>query len=129
MLGPALVRREAVGVCALIVPWNVPLFVTMLKLAPALAAGATVVLKPAPETPLDAVLLADAIIEAGLPKGVVNIVPADRQVGEYLVTHRDVDKVSFTGSTAAGRRIASLCGERLETGDPRAGWQVGRDHS
>jgi aldehyde dehydrogenase (NAD+) len=113
MLGPALVRREAVGVCALIVPWNVPLFVTMLKLAPALAAGATVVLKPAPETPLDAVLLADAISEAGVPKGVVNIVPADRQVGEYLVTHHDVDKVSFTGSTAAGRRIASLCGERL----------------
>jgi len=113
MLGPALVRREAVGVCALIVPWNVPLFVTMLKLAPALAAGATVVLKPAPETPLDAVLLADAIIEAGLPTGVINIVPAGRQVGEYLVTHRDVDKVSFTGSTAAGRRIASLCGERL----------------
>ena len=113
MLGPALVRREAVGVCALIVPWNVPLFVTILKLAPALAAGATVVLKPAPETPLDAVLLADAIIDAGLPKGVVNIVPADRQVGEYLVTHPGVDKVSFTGSTAAGRRIASLCGERL----------------
>jgi betaine-aldehyde dehydrogenase len=113
MLGPALVRREGVGVCALIVPWNVPLFVTILKLAPALAAGATAVLKPAPETPLDAVLLADAIIDAGLPKGVVNIVPAGRQVGEYLVTHRDVDKVSFTGSTAAGRRIASLCGERL----------------
>ena len=113
MLGPALVRREGVGVCAAIVPWNVPLFVTMLKLAPALAAGATVVLKPAPETPLDAVLLADALIEAGVPKGVVNIVPAGREVGEYLVTHRDVDKVSFTGSTTAGRRIASLCGERL----------------
>jgi aldehyde dehydrogenase (NAD+) len=113
MLGPALVRREAVGVCAAIVPWNVPLFVTMLKLAPALAAGATVVLKPAPETPLDAVLLADAIREAGVPKGVVNIVPAGREVGEYLVKHRDIDKVSFTGSTNAGRRIASLCGERL----------------
>jgi betaine-aldehyde dehydrogenase len=113
MQGPALVRREGVGVCAAIVPWNVPLFVTMLKLAPALAAGATVVLKPAPETPLDAVLLADALIEAGLPKGVVNIVPAGRAVGEYLVTHRDVDKVSFTGSTTAGRRIAALCGERL----------------
>jgi aldehyde dehydrogenase (NAD+) len=114
MLGPALVRREPVGVCAAIVPWNVPLFTTMLKLGPALAAGATVVLKPAPETPLDAVLLADALQEAGVPKGVVNIVPAGREVGEYLVKHRDVDKVSFTGSTGAGRRIASLCGERLK---------------
>jgi len=113
MLGPALVRREAVGVVGAIVPWNVPLFVTMLKLAPALAAGATVVLKPAPETPLDAMLLADAIQEAGVPKGVVNIVPAGREVGEHLVTHAGVDKISFTGSTAAGRRIAALCGERL----------------
>ncbi|MGH7789469.1 MAG: aldehyde dehydrogenase [Candidatus Binatia bacterium] len=113
MLGPALVRREPVGVAAAIVPWNVPLFVTMLKLAPALAAGATVVLKPAPETPLSAILLADAAIEAGLPKGVLNIVPAGREVGEYLVTHPDIDKVSFTGSTAAGRRIGALCGERL----------------
>jgi betaine-aldehyde dehydrogenase len=114
MLGPTLVRREAVGVAAAIVPWNVPLFTIMLKLAPALAAGATLVIKPAPETPLDAILLADAIISAGLPKGVVNIVPAGREVGEYLVRHPGVDKVSFTGSTAAGRRIASLCGEQLK---------------
>jgi betaine-aldehyde dehydrogenase len=114
MLGPALVRREPVGVVGAIVPWNVPLFVTMLKLAPALAAGATVVLKPAPETPLDAVLLAEAIREAELPAGVVNIVPAGREVGEHLVTHPGVDKISFTGSTAAGRRIAALCGERLK---------------
>jgi aldehyde dehydrogenase (NAD+) len=113
MLGPALVRREAVGVVGAIVPWNVPLFVTMLKLAPALAAGATVVLKPAPETPLDAMQLAEAIQEAGVPPGVVNIVPAGREVGEHLVTHPGVDKISFTGSTAAGRRIAALCGERL----------------
>ena len=114
MFGPALVRREAVGVAAAIVPWNVPQFTAMLKLGPALAAGATVVLKPAPETPLDAVLLADAVIAAGLPKGVVNIVPAGREVGEYLVRHPGVDKVSFTGSTAAGRRIASICGEQLK---------------
>ncbi|MDX2168118.1 MAG: aldehyde dehydrogenase [Deltaproteobacteria bacterium] len=113
MLGPAIVRREAVGVVAAIVPWNVPLFTIMLKLGPALAAGATMVIKPAPETPLDAVLLAEAIVEAQLPAGVVNIVPAGREVGEYLVTHPDVDKVSFTGSTAAGRRIGALCGERL----------------
>lgn len=113
MLGPVMVRREPVGVAAAIVPWNVPLFVIMLKLGPALAAGATVVLKPAPETPLDAMMLAGAVEEAGLPKGVFNVVPAGREVGEYLVTHPDIDKVGFTGSTAAGRRIAALCGERL----------------
>ena len=114
MLGPALVRREPVGVVAAIVAWNVPLFLSMLKLGPALAAGATVVLKPAPETPLDSRLLADALIEARLPAGVVNIVPAGRAVGEHLVTHPGVDKVSFTGSTGAGRRVAALCGERLK---------------
>ena len=113
MLGPALVRREAVGVAAAIVPWNVPLFTIMLKLGPALAAGCTVVVKPAPETPLDAVILAEALVEAEIPAGVVNILPAGREVGEYLVTHPGIDKVSFTGSTAAGRRIAALCGERL----------------
>ncbi len=114
MLGPCIVRREPVGVAGAIVPWNVPFFVTMLKLGPALAAGAAVVLKPAPETPLDAVLLADAIAAAGVPKGVVNIVPAGREVGEHLVRHAGVDKIAFTGSTAAGRRIASICGEQLK---------------
>ena len=112
--GPALVRREPVGVAACIVPWNVPLFTTMLKLGPALAAGATVVLKPAPETPLDAVILAEAIGASGIPGGVVNIVPAGREVGEHLVRHRGVDKVAFTGSTAAGRRIGAICGEQLK---------------
>jgi betaine-aldehyde dehydrogenase len=113
MLGPAIVRQEPVGVVAGIVPWNVPLFVTMLKLAPALASGSTIVLKPAPETPLDAYLLAEALAEAGVPKGVVNIVTAGREVGEHLVKHPGIDKVAFTGSTAAGKRIAALCGERL----------------
>lgn len=113
MLGPALVRKEPVGVVAGIVPWNVPLFTTMLKFAPTLASGSTMVLKPAPETPLDAFVLAELAQEAGLPAGVLNIVPAGREVGEYLVTHPDVDKVSFTGSTAAGRRIGALCGERI----------------
>ncbi len=113
MLGPSLVRFEPVGVVAAIVPWNVPLFTIMLKLGPALAAGATVVVKPAPETPLDAAILAELVKEAGFPAGVVNFVPAGREVGEYLVTHPGVDKVAFTGSTAAGRRIAALCGERL----------------
>ena len=113
LMGPAIVRREPVGVAAAIVPWNVPLFVTMLKLAPALASGSTIVIKPAPETPLDAYLLAECIQEVGIPEGVVNIVAAGREVGEYLVTHPDIDKVAFTGSTAVGRRIAALCGERL----------------
>jgi aldehyde dehydrogenase (NAD+) len=113
LMGPALVRKEPVGVAAAIVPWNVPLFVTMLKLAPALAAGATIVIKPAPETPVDSYLLAECLVEAGVPEGVVNIVAAGREVGEYLVTHPDIDKVAFTGSTAVGRRIGALCGERL----------------
>jgi betaine-aldehyde dehydrogenase len=82
-------------------------------LAPALAAGCAVVLKPAPETPLDSYVLAECAVEAGLPPGVLNIVAAGREVGEHLVIHPDVDKIAFTGSTAAGRRIASLCGERL----------------
>ncbi|MGE5289506.1 MAG: aldehyde dehydrogenase [Micromonosporaceae bacterium] len=114
MLGPVTVRREPVGVVAAIVPWNVPQFVTMTKLAPALVAGCSVVLKPAPETPLDAYLLAELIQEAGVPAGVVNIVPAGRETGEHLVSHPGVDKVAFTGSTAAGRRIGAICGEQLK---------------
>ena len=109
----SLVVHEPVGVVAAIVPWNTPLLVTMSKVAPALAAGCTVVLKPAPETPLDARVLAEAFHEAGLPPGVLNVVPAGREVGEHLVRHPGVDKVAFTGSTAAGRRIAGLCAERL----------------
>ena len=113
LFGPALVRREPLGVVGAIVPWNVPLFTAMLKLGPALAAGCTAVLKPAPETPLDSYLLAECIADAGLPPGVVNIVAAGREAGEHLVTHPDVDKIAFTGSTAAGRRIGGLCGELL----------------
>ncbi|MCU1488064.1 MAG: Aldehyde Dehydrogenase [Actinomycetia bacterium] len=112
-LGSIIVRKEPVGVVGGIVPWNVPLFVTMLKLAPALASGCTMILKPSPETALDSYILAEALEEAGIPNGVVNIVPAGREVGEHLVTHAGVDKISFTGSTAAGKRIAGLCGERL----------------
>jgi aldehyde dehydrogenase (NAD+) len=113
LMGSVLVRREPVGVVAAIVPWNVPLFTAMLKIAPALAAGCTVVLKPAPETPLNAYLLSDCLGEAGIPAGVVNIVTAGREVGEHLVTHPGIDKIAFTGSTAAGKRIAALAGERL----------------
>jgi betaine-aldehyde dehydrogenase len=113
-LGTTIVRQEPVGVVAAIVPWNVPQVVTMSKVAPAIAAGCAVVLKPAPETPLDAFLMAEIFEEAGLPPGVLNVVPADRPVGEYLVRHPGVDKVAFTGSTAAGRRIASICGDQLK---------------
>jgi aldehyde dehydrogenase (NAD+) len=114
MMGPTMVRHEGVGVAAGIIPWNVPLFIAMLKMAPALASGSTIVLKPAPETPLDANLLAEILESSGLPAGVVNIVPAGREVGEHLVRHPDVDKVSFTGSTAAGRKIGAICGEQLK---------------
>ncbi|HET9543882.1 MAG TPA: aldehyde dehydrogenase family protein, partial [Acidimicrobiales bacterium] len=114
LMSSVLVRREPVGVVGAIVPWNVPLYVTMLKLAPALAAGATMVLKPAPESPLSAYLLAEALEEVGLPKGVVNVLPAGREVGEHLVRHPGVDKIAFTGSTAAGMKIASICGEQLK---------------
>lgn len=113
MLGPVIVRKEPVGVVGGIVPWNVPLFVMMLKLAPTLASGSTMVLKPAPETPLSAFAFADICIEAGLPPGVLNIVPAGREVGEALVRHDGVDKISFTGSTDAGRKIGAICGENL----------------
>jgi betaine-aldehyde dehydrogenase len=108
------VRRAPVGVVAAITPWNVPLFIAALKLGPAMIAGCTVVLKPSPETPLDSYLLAEAAIEAGVPEGVINIVPAGRETGEYLVKHPGIDKVSFTGSTAAGMRIGELCGAQLK---------------
>jgi betaine-aldehyde dehydrogenase len=109
----SLVRRIPLGVAAAIVPWNGPLLSPLLKLAPALAAGCSVVLKPAPETSLTGYLLAEAVAAAELPPGVVNIVSGDRETGECLVTHPDVGKVSFTGSTAAGRRIGELCGSRM----------------
>ncbi|MGZ6955845.1 MAG: aldehyde dehydrogenase [Acidimicrobiia bacterium] len=111
---PVIVSHVPVGVVAAIVPWNVPQFVTMSKLAPALLAGCSIVIKPAPETPLDAILMAEILDEAGIPEGVVSIVPAGREVGEHLVRHPGIDKVAFTGSTAAGRRIASICGEQLK---------------
>ena len=114
MLGPVVVRREPVGVAAGIIPWNVPLFIVMLKMAPALAAGATMVLTPAPETPLDAYVLGEVLEQSGLPEGVVNIVAAGRETGEHLVRHPDIDKVAFTGSTAAGRKIGAICGEQLK---------------
>jgi aldehyde dehydrogenase (NAD+) len=108
------VRRAPVGVVAGITPWNVPLFISAMKLGPAMVAGCPIILKPAPETPLDSFLLAEAAIEAGVPAGVINIVPAGREAGEHLVRHPDIDKVSFTGSTAAGQRIGEICGSQLK---------------
>src|SRR4051794_1262767 len=109
-----VLRRDPVGVVAAIVPWNMPQFLLVGKLVPALLAGCTVVVKPSPETPLDANLLAEIVEAAGLPPGVVSILPAGREVGAHLVAHPDVDKVSFTGSTAVGREIAAACGTALK---------------
>ena len=109
----AVVVREPVGVVAAIAPWNGPLASLLVKLAPALAAGCTVVLKPSPETPLEAFLLAEAAEEAELPPGVVNLLPADREASDLLVRHPGVDKVAFTGSSAVGLHIAQICASRM----------------
>ncbi|MDT5082414.1 MAG: aldehyde dehydrogenase [Mycobacterium sp.] len=111
--GTVDVRQVPVGVVAAIVPWNTPLFITALKLGPALAAGCTVVLKPAPDAPLEFGVLMEAVEEAGIPDGVVNVVNGGAATGELLTDHPDVDKVSFTGSTAVGARIAASCGSRI----------------
>ncbi|MEU8567558.1 aldehyde dehydrogenase [Streptomyces pathocidini] len=113
VLGPLLIRREPVGVVAAIVPWNVPQFTAAAKLGPALLAGCSVILKPSPETPLDAYLLAEIATEAGLPQGVLSILPADREVSEYLVGHPGIDKVSFTGSVAGGKRVMEVAARHL----------------
>jgi aldehyde dehydrogenase (NAD+) len=110
----ALVTKEPVGVVAAIVPWNAPVTLAAWKTAPALAAGCTVVIKPPPEAPLSNFIHAEALDEASVPAGVVNVVPGGREVGEHLVTHAGTDKVAFTGSTAAGQRIMSLCGEQVK---------------
>ncbi|OIN81329.1 aldehyde dehydrogenase [Mycobacterium malmoense] len=114
VLGEVHLHRAPVGVVGAIVPWNVPQFLIMPKLIPALVAGCAVVIKPAPETPLDALWLAEMIEQAGLPEGVVSVLPGGPDVGETLVRHPGVDKIAFTGSSATGRRIAALCGEQLK---------------
>jgi aldehyde dehydrogenase (NAD+) len=114
LFGEVHVRRAPVGVVGAIVPWNVPQFLIMPKLIPALIAGCTVVVKPAPETPLDALWLAEMLDEIDLPEGVVSIIPGGRDTGEALVRHPGVDKISFTGSSVTGRHIAALCGEQLK---------------
>ena len=108
-----LLVREPVGVVGAIIPWNVPMTLISNKLAPALLAGCTEVLKSSPEAPGEGYVLAEIAEEVGLPPGVLNVVTADREVSELLVRDPRVDKITFTGSTAAGRRIAAICGERI----------------
>ena len=108
-----LLVREPVGVVGAIIPWNAPLGLISYKLAPALIAGCTVILKSSPEAPAEGYILAEIAESVGLPPGVINVVTADREASESLVRDPRVDKITFTGSTAAGRRIASICGERI----------------
>jgi acyl-CoA reductase-like NAD-dependent aldehyde dehydrogenase len=106
-----VIRKEPVGVAALIVPWNGPQGSIAWKLAPALAAGCTAVVKPAPETSLDSYILAELVTEAGIPHGVVNIITGGREAGAALVSHPAIGKVAFTGSTVAGKKVALACAE------------------
>jgi aldehyde dehydrogenase (NAD+) len=110
---PALLVREPVGVVAAIIPWNAPHALMSYKAAAALIAGCTIILKASPEAPAAPYFLAEICEDIGLPPGVVNVLTADREVSELLVRNPGVDKVSFTGSTAAGRKIAAICGERI----------------
>ncbi len=109
----ALLVREPVGVVGAIIPWNAPNALIAYKTAAALIAGCTVIVKASPEAPAAAYLLGEICEEIGLPAGVYNFITADREVSERLVRNPGVDKISFTGSTAAGRRIGSICGERV----------------
>jgi acyl-CoA reductase-like NAD-dependent aldehyde dehydrogenase len=107
-------RREPVGVCAQIIPWNFPLLMAAWKLGPALAAGCTVVLKPAEQTPLSALRVGELALEVGFPPGVLNVLTGDGSTGAALVDHPDVNKVAFTGSTAVGREIGAKAGKALK---------------
>lgn len=114
-MGPGIIRREPIGVCGLITPWNWPLNQVASKVAPALATGCTVVLKPSEIAPLSTMLFAEIVHEAGLPKGVFNLVNGDGPtVGEAIAAHPDIDMVSFTGSTAAGVRVAKLAADTVK---------------
>ncbi|MGX1274516.1 aldehyde dehydrogenase [Streptomyces phaeoluteigriseus] len=110
----SVVRREAVGVVAAVIPWNSPYSSATSKIIPALLAGNSVVLKVSPENSLTMGFLAELLERVGLPEGVISVLPADRETSEYLVSHKDVDKIAFTGSTGAGRRIAAIAGEQLK---------------
>lgn len=108
-----LIRKGPVGVVGGIVPWNFPVLLSMMKIGPALATGCTILLKPSPGTVLDCYIVAEAAAEAGIPAGVINWVPGGRELGAYLVSHPGIDKVAFTGSTGAGRKVAEVCGRLL----------------
>ncbi|MGX1365296.1 aldehyde dehydrogenase (NAD+) [Streptomyces canus] len=110
----SVVRREAIGVVAAVIPWNSPFSSATSKILPALLAGNSVILKVSPENSLSMGFLAELLERVGLPEGVVSVLPADRETSEYLVSHQDVDKIAFTGSTRAGRRIAAIAGEQLK---------------
>src|SRR5690606_17574763 len=121
-MGPGIVRQEPIGVCGLITPWNWPLNQVASKVAPALATGCTVVLKPSEIAPLSAMLLAEIIHDSGLPAGVFNLVNGDGpSVGEAIASHPEIDMVSFTGSTGAGIRVATLAAPTAK----RAAQQLG----
>ena len=107
-------RREPVGVCAQIIPWNFPLLMAAWKLGPALAAGCTIVLKPAEQTPLSALRIGELALEVGFPPGVLNVLSGDGETGAALVDHPDVNKIAFTGSTAVGREIGAKAGRALK---------------
>ncbi|MGE0586795.1 MAG: aldehyde dehydrogenase [Flavobacteriaceae bacterium] len=119
--GEAYGVMEPAGVVAAIVPWNAPLNLSVLKVAPALAAGCSVILKAAPSTPLDALILAECLEAANLPEGVVSVLPAGNEAGEALVRDPRIDKVTFTGSTETGRHIARICADRVA----RVGLELG----
>jgi acyl-CoA reductase-like NAD-dependent aldehyde dehydrogenase len=109
----AVIAREPVGVVAGIAPWNAPFGIMANKVFYALVSGCTIVMKPSPETPLEAYIIAEAAEAAGMPPGTVNLVPGEREASDHLVNNPGIDKVSFTGSTVAGKRIAEVCGGRI----------------
>ena len=111
--GGNMLTHEPVGVVAAIAPWNAPLASMLTKVGPALVAGCTVIMKPAPQTPIEAYLLAECADASGFPPGVLNLVAAERDASDHLVRHPKVDKVSFTGSVVTGQRIASVCADRI----------------
>jgi len=111
--GPSFITRQPVGVVAAVTAWNVPLYLNSAKLGPALLSGSSVVLKPSSETPLSALWLADLFREAGLPEGVLSVVTGPSSAGDRLVSHPEIDKISFTGSTGVGRHIAGIAAQNL----------------
>ncbi|NLE78232.1 MAG: aldehyde dehydrogenase family protein, partial [Rhodococcus sp.] len=114
IFGQARVLREPVGVVAAVLAWNVPLFLAVNKLAPALLAGCTILLKPAPESPLATNMIAEIFTEAGVPEGVISVLPGGAETGEYLVSHADIDKITFTGSSPVGRKIGAIAAQNLK---------------